>query len=401
MSFSVPSTTPANARQTDYPTNGILGVNAGATNTFYTVDDLFSAGVPAALGATLFTGPVVLSPKFMGVHCLASEVSFGPISTGRTHDQAPQWKSQHTASGIFADAGMAAWLSATKASGADTVVTIFGTPTWASARPAEGADAYGTAGGKAEPANMADLSNYVTWLMTNYGSQIDYLEVWNEPKYSYTIGGSYFSGTPSKLAEMARTINLSAKAVKPSVKIMGVGATGVTFTDGFAAGVSNSGVDITNYFLSASDNNGGFGRQWIDILSVHTYDHSGTNNIANLTAVKGFLDTIKASNSISAMPVWSSEFGYITPSFVNYTGASVARMASIVRFVLMHVVMGMDRCIFYSYGSSGMGWQKDPACNAEWSRWASIINGSTVTRINRAAPNGQLACVINGVNYLI
>lgn len=400
MAYSVVATTPANSRQWDYPTNGILGVSAGANNTFYTADDLFGASLPAALGSVLFTGSVSVSSKFMGIHCRDSDAGFGTVSTGRSHDQAPQWKAQNPSSGVYVDAGMGAWLTAMKTAGADTIVTIFGTPTWASARPAEGPDAYGTPGGKAEPANMSDLSAYVTWLMTTYGSQIDYLEVWNEPKYSYSKPGSYFSGTPAKLAEMARTINLAAKAVKPSVKIMGVGATGVTFVDGLAAGASNSGVNITDYFLAAGDNNGGFGKQWIDIMSVHTYDHSGTNNLANLDGVKSLIDAIKTSNGVTATRVWSSEYGYITPEFAAYVGPAAARMAAIIRYALMHVVMGMDRCAFYAY-SGNMSWQKDSACNAEWSRWASIINGSTITQINRVAPNGQLACVINGVNYLI
>lgn len=400
MTYSVIAVTPANARQSDYPTDGILGVSAGVNNTFYTIDDLYAASIPATLGSTLFTGSVTLSERYMGMHCTANDAAFGSISIGRSHDQAPRWSVQHTAPGVFIDAGMDAWLTAMKTHGADTIVTIFGTPTWASARPAEGLDAYGTPGGKAEPANMDDLSAYVTWLMTTYGSQIDYLEVWNEPKYSYSKAASYFSGTPAKLAEMARTINLAAKAVNPSVKIIGVGATNVTSIDGLAAGTSNSGVDITNYFLSASDGNGGFGKQWIDYISVHTYEHSGTNNLANLPGAKALLQGMKTANGIASMPIWSTEYGYITPAFQYYVGPSAARTAAIVRYAIMHVVMGMDRCCFYSFGGT-MGWQKDPKCSAEWSRWASIINGATITQINRVGSNGQLACVINGANYLI
>lgn len=366
----------------------------------YNADDLFGASLLAGMGTVLLSGSVVLDQKYMGLHCTASDAGKATISTARAHDQAPQWKAMNPSNGVYTDAGMGAWLDAMKANGADTIVTIFGTPTWASARPAEGADQYGTPGGKAEPSNMTYLSDYVTWLMTTYGSKIDYLEVWNEPKYSYSKPGSYFSGTPAKLAEMAKAINVAAKAVKPTVKIMGVGATGVTFTDGLAAGTSNSGVDITKYFLDASDGAGGFGKNWIDIISVHTYDHSGTNNLANLDAVKGLISTIKTSSGVAGMPVWSSEFGYITPEFQYYVGPSAARIAALVRYVLMHVVMGMDRCVLYAYGST-MGWQKDPACDAEWTRWAKILNGATVSRINRVGANGQLACVINGANYLV
>lgn len=396
MSFSRPITTPANTRSWDYP-DAIHAVASGANWTCYTQDDIFSASIPAELGTNLLNTPVTLDTKFLGLHCPAGSEAGLTIATARSHDMgAPKWNGMHTADGVFVDAGLGAWLTAMKSRGADVIYTVFGTPTWASARPSETGDPYGILGGIAEPTNMAKLGAFVTWLMTNYGGQIDYLEVWNEPKYS-TGGSSYFSGTASKLAEIAKTINQAAKAVKPSVKIMGVGATGMFTWDGLA----DAGVTHTNSFLVASDGAGGFGKDWIDILSVHTYAHDGTNNLRYVPDSKGFLDTIKATNGISSMPVWSSEYGYITPAFSSYAGPVEAQVRAQVRYALQHVAAGMQRCVLYAYGRTSMDWPGGAACIPYWNAWCSIINGGTVSVLNRIGPRGHLAAVINGQKYIV
>lgn len=396
MTFLRPITTPANFNSSSYPKT-IYEEVSGANWLCYTTNDLFLTTIPASLGTNLLNTPTVVNSRFMGLHCPANAASGVTISTARSHDMgAPKWNQMNTADGVFIDAGLGEWLTAMKAAGAEVIYTIFGTPTWASARPAEPDPLYGVPGALAEPANMAKLSDFVTWLMTTYGNQIDYLEVWNEPKYS-TGGSSYFSGTASKLAEIAKTINQAAKAVKPSVKIMGVGCTGMFTFDG----LPDAGVGHTNSFLAASDGASGFGKNWIDILSVHTYAHDGTNNLRYVPDTKGFLDTIKTANGISSMPVWSSEYGYITPIFKQYAGPTKGQIKALVRYALQHVAAGMERCVLYAYGGTDLDWPAGAFGIPEWNRWCSIINGSTISVINRISNRGSLACVIDGKNYII
>lgn len=396
MSFTRPITTPTEFRSSAYPLS-IYEEASGSNWVCYTEADLFSASLPAALGTNLLNTPTAVDARFMGLHCPASAAAGVTISTARSHDMgAPKWRDMHTSDGVFVDAGLNEWLTAMKATGADVIYTVFATPTWASARPSETGDPYGVLGAIAEPADMTKLGAFVTWLMTNYGSRIDYLEVWNEPKYTNT-GTSFFSGTAAKLAEMAKTINQAAKAVKPSITIMGVGCTGLFTFDGLA----DAGVTHTNSFLAASDGAAGTGKDWIDILSVHTYSHDGTNNLRYVPDTKGFLDTIKASNGISAMPVWSTEYGYITPAFELYAGPVEAQIKALARYALQHVAAGMDRCVLYAYGRTDLDWPAGSAGVPEWNRWCSIINGSTISVINRVGSRGHLACVINGVNYLV
>jgi hypothetical protein len=387
----------ANQTSANFPL-GVLGGTFDGTNyTLYQYADLFSASIPANLGSTLMSSPVTLDAKFLGMHVLAESAAVVAVNTARSHDMAPRWSQMNPASGVFVDAGMGAWLSAMKSVNADTIVTIFGTPTWASSRPSETGDPYGTLGGIAEPASLASLGAFITWLMTTYGSQIDYVEIWNEPKYSAVIGGSFFSGTPSMLAQMAKTINQSAKAVKPSIKIIGVGATACV-VQSWAPG-DLSGLDFTNKFLIASDGATGTGASWIDILSIHTYEHSGVNAIEKMQYLQSNIAGIKATSSISAMPVWSTEYGYIDPDLTKYSPAT-GKISALKRYAMYNVVAGMARAVYYSF-SSPIGWQGDPIVTAAWNDFAALLNGATVTRINRIGAAGSLACVINGQNLLI
>lgn len=400
MTFTIPITTPTGAKRSDYPTGELYGVTSGSNYLYYTQDDLFMDGLPAALGSNLLNTPVVLSSRFMGLHQRTDAFGLSAsIGTNRGHDQAPQWADCNPLIGVFTDAGLGAWLTASKARGAETVYAIFSTPTWASARPTESDPLYGNLGGRAEPASMASLSAFVTWLMTNYGSQIDYLEVWNEPKYN-TTGSSFYSGTPAKLAEMARTINLAAKAIKPTIKIIGIAVADCTGTDTLPAGSSNSGVQITNLFLSASDGNGGLGKDWIDILSFHSYATSP--NLSAFDGSKTLIDNMKTANGVSSMPIWADEFNYFNPDFGLYTGSETARTRALIRLCVRKIPIGFNRVMPYAMAGSGtlrvLATQESVN---EWNRWCNILNGATVSRINRVGTNGQLACIINGQNYLI
>lgn len=394
MSTTMQVTPAANAKFADQP--AFLAGGQTATNVFtvYQQDDLFSTGIPAVLGSNLVAAPVTLANDFLGIHLTISDIPSVRCGIARTHDTAPKWNQQNPSSGVFIDAGMGAWLRASKAAGATTIVTIFGTPTWASARPAEGGDPYGVPGGIAEPANMTNLATYVTWLVSTYYSWIDVLEVWNEPKYQ--VGNaSFFSGTASKLAEVAKTIYQAAKAVKPTITIVGVGCTGVLYNS------TGSGIQYTDQFLAASDGVSGTGKNWIDVISVHTYAHDGFNDISQMINTKGYLDTIKTSNGIANMDVWATEWGYITPAMQNYTGPAAGKIAMHVRYALWNVVCGMKRAIMYRYGADGLGWGADTESLQLWNQWAQRLNGATVSLINRVGNSPQLAAIINGARYII
>ena len=80
---------------------------------------------------------------------------------------------------------------------------------------------------------------------------------------------------------------------------------------------------------------------------------------------------------------------------------TAAQIQALARYALQHVAAGMDRCVLYAYGRTTLDWPAGSAGVSEWNRWCSIINGGTVSVINRVSSRGHLACVINGTNYLV
>ena len=390
MPYTLPLVLPANSKSSDYP-RPVYAEQSGATVVYYTEDDYFSPTLPAAMGTPLIPGPVTLAADFLGIHREAGDGAGHVTDMARSHNTAPRWSQQNPAAGVFVDAGMDAWLTDMKASGAKTMFSLFHTPTWASARPTETGDQYGVLGALAEPANMATLGAYTTWLMQRYGSRIDYLEIWNEPKYTNT-NASYFSGTPAKLAEMARTIYTAAKAIKPSIVVLGVGCTGIVAFDGSAG----EGVGFTNQFLAASDGASGTGKNWIDILSVHTYVHDGTNNLGLVPNMKTHIDSIKTTNSLGAIDVWSTEFGFVTPLFENYRGSEVAQVDAVARYALLHAAAGVSHCIWYMFNTDYGWFPLSDRARDRWNYWCRLFNGGRLTVLNRVSSRGALAAVING-----
>lgn len=387
MSFSLPTPPAAGATTATTPPSRASVQTGVSTLTAYDDSDLFSTSIPAVLGTNLLSTPVKLDDKFVGIHVPAASAYLYPGGWNRSHDMAPRWNQMHTGPGAFVDAGMRAWVDACLRANQEMVYTFFGTPTWASARPAETGDPYGVLGAIAEPASMANLSAFATWHAQTY-PEVQIYGLWNEPKYA--VGqGSYFSGTAAKLAEMARTIVTAIRAVKPNARFMGVCATGVLFNG------AGSGITYTDQFLSASDGASGFGKDWVDIISVHTYAHDGTNDITQLANTKAWIDAIKASNGVSAKPVWSTEFSYITPDFSSYTGPETGRALALVRYLLWNVVGGMARASMYP-----LGWSPNAERARLWNGYAALLNGATVSCINRVGNSAQLACVINGRNYI-
>ncbi len=395
MSYLLPIAPPAGALSTQYE-RGIYAEVSGSNYVVYTDDDLFSTTIPAALGTNLISSPVTLHPRFLGIHTRPQDNRDVTYVLARAHNVAPRWSQQNPSSGVFVDAGMRAWINHAKARGAQDIIwNLFHTPTWASARPTETGDQFGMLGALAEPASMESLSAYVTWVLQTY-PEFTHLEFWNEPKYNNTVS-SYFSGTPAKLAEMARTVRLVRDAVRPGMPIMGVSATGLAAFDGSA----DAGIGHTNSFLAASDGSGGLGKDHIDILSVHTYMHDGTNNVRHVAGMGAHLQTIKAANGIPNMPVWCTEFGYITPYFREYDGPAEGHLRAVARYVLQHAAAGMERCIWYTTHSDDYDWPSDFAGDQFWNQWCGLINGATISVMNRISSRGQLACVINGQRYIV
>lgn len=129
-------------------------------------------------------------------------------------------------------------------------------------------------------AGWGELTVFVTWLMTKYGSVIDWIESLNEAhtgrshntgalNYTQAQQGIWYTGTFDDIGNHTRLINLAAKAVKPSVKVVAPSTTGVSLGQRwFSAGNRSS----AHFMLAAGDGATGKLIDWVDVLSFHVYE---------------------------------------------------------------------------------------------------------------------------------
>ena len=110
------------------------------------------------------------------------------------------------------------------------LITFFGSPRWASARPGE-ASAYCDAsnvsrcGGlfaEPSPALLAAYRQMVIDTVTRYRDKTFGVECWNEPAFDTNgnaASNSFFSGTPTKLADICKAIYTATKSVDATIPV--------------------------------------------------------------------------------------------------------------------------------------------------------------------------------------
>jgi O-Glycosyl hydrolase family 30 len=201
-----------------------IGCNAGNPNYVYYLDsDLYSASIPSSLGTNVNSVDVIVGAKAVGT--VQSGVT-SPID--RSFDRNINWNNIETSAGVFNWTALDSWVASCTVSGKEMLYTVFGTPSFYTTST-DTSTSYGTGSIAFPDLNSGALGTFITALVTRYknkGTPIPYIEIWNEPKYS-SGNGSYFLGTATQLAQIARIVNQAAKAVDPTVKIMGVGPTGL------------------------------------------------------------------------------------------------------------------------------------------------------------------------------
>jgi hypothetical protein len=113
-----------------------------------------------------------------------------------------------------------------KANGASILLTFYGSPQWASARPDEPNKHYPSwLGGLAEPKDLNSYGRMVKATVGRYQQDLYAVECWNEP-FADTYNGydpshaEFFSGSPTALADMCKTLFLNTKAVDPRIPVI-------------------------------------------------------------------------------------------------------------------------------------------------------------------------------------
>lgn len=307
----------------------------------------------------------------------------------RSHDANCGWNNIETAAGVYNWATMDAWMAAH--AGQDIIYVVFGTPAFWTTSVDNSQSSYGV-GSLAFPdkaGGTVALTAFMTALVTRYVGKIKYVEIWNEPKY-ISGSGSYFVGTATQLAQIAKLANQAAKAVDPSIKVLSTSPTGLEL-----AWVLNdsSGSDLLHKFLSASDGAGGFGKTWVDAIAVHTYSHNGYNNEFSIPQIATNVKAVLAANSMSATTeLWVTETSAITPTLTSMSVES--QKAFIARSLVLLLASGFSRIVWYGLGALGF---TDPTVIAYWSTLRNLLQGATLGPVNyrtNGAGAGQVGLLV-------
>ena len=363
----------------------------------HTEDDLFAADLPRALGTNVFAGSRRVATNFAGMHYHAQlpTVRYG---VARNVDCAGcLWADVETGREFYRWSALDAFVASAAAAGRDIVYCFLATPAWATARPVD-AGHYGR-GSDAEPADMAWLASFATAVCARYrqrGTPIHAFEIWNEPKFVGGGGvaeGNYFTGTPTAMAEMARTVWNAVKAVDPGVLVLSPSPTGLEFP--WFEG-DRSGTDHLYSFLTASDGYGGTGARWIDAVAFHAYSHTGLNNVHAIPQMMANVRDCLSLVGLEGREVWITETSAITPPLATHVAQH--QQEFIARTLLLALGAGATRVVWYAWDDPlGFSYQAEVA--AVWNALVGRLAGARITLVNALADR-RVAAIVDGARLL-
>jgi len=236
--------------------------------------------------------------------------SFGSF---RVHDyEYTKWSDIHTSNGNFSWTALDAVIDFHAAAGRKIKYTVSSTPPWAA--DTSYTTSFGVVGGAGGVGSQADLSSFITALVTRYNTdsvrdngglkKITWLECWNEPDYFPYTANIFFKDTAATLAEMCRTMYQAAKAVDSTITVLSPGIVDTAYTDQ-SSGYSMDPEPEPNKcskLADASDNNAGTGKLWHEELAWHWYDYQPPTNAA--------INALKLNKLITSMRTVHTDAGY-------------------------------------------------------------------------------------------
>lgn len=215
---------------------------------------------------------------------------------------------------------------------------------------------YGTTGLASNP-YLDKLSRFVTELTTRYIGKIHYIEVWNEPSFwdgtSGKPGNGFFKGYAYHLVDMALTIRTAAKAVDPTLKIIGCGFSHAPTYDWTHAQLflTTDSIDVD---ISKK------GRDALDEISWHRY--GGTTKMLDsrnwydgtYVSVQGVKALLTAAGMSTSTPQHLSEWGMFNSlgtggNDILALSTSERRDLAIIDMIFMAAI-GLQSVGWYVYG---------------------------------------------------
>ena len=201
--------------------------------------------------------------------------------------------------------------------------------------------------------------DYVKGMVSRYGKDVQWWEVWNEFNGSFSEGG-----TPAIYAELTREAYKTAKTINPDVKI----------------GLSVANFDVG--FLDATIKAGAAGH--FDYICVHPYENLGSladgGERGYLSLAESLRQMLKANGQKEDTPLWITEFG--VQSAIAPDQAADARQAEMfTKGYVLSLAQGFDKVFWFEARGPAYGKGTDHGILREdWSKRPVYDAYRTLTR---------------------
>ncbi len=326
-------TTLATNTPTSAPTNTSTALPTNTPTTVPTSTPTSSASTPSA-----FYG-INWHPMWYGPSWTIQQLNLMQQAHVQRTRADVNWDAIETSKGVYNStylANLDAVVNESFNRGIKPVLIVLRCPAWAN-------------GGQAAtvpPTNDQDYANFLTFLMNRYGSKVGDYEIWNEPDGSW----AWTNPDPTRYTALLKTAYTAAKALNPSVNILGGSLSGFyTNPQNFLTGMYAAGAK--NYF---------------DTLSAHAYgdppQHDNLAPEAMFDSWAAAILPIMQANGDGAKRVWLTEHGYNTST----TGVSESTQADYLTraYAKAKTVSNIDNLFYYEWMNSAGGTSAtDPAQN--------------------------------------
>lgn len=240
------------------------------------------------------------------------------------------------------------------------LLTFSGSPRWASARPMEASGYCDACGFTAEPAPqyMPAYRQMVTETVARYRDRLMGVECWNEP-YFDDAGkprpSSYFTGSPTALADVCKAIYLAAKSVDTSIPVFCPQAPS-------PEGMAN--------VLSARTSQAEPIHRFCDVIGAHAYNAVGADTLGRDYGSSRIADAVRVMRETArrmkldkplAITEWGidKDFALIAPRSGSFAAMSSQDRGEMIYQTLATLQeLGVGWVGLYSYDNDHQGlWQ--------------------------------------------
>lgn len=279
------------------------------------------------------------------------------------------WAAIETSKGIYNWTFSDTWVNSWHGLGKSLIVELGQTPDWANVNMTAGA-------ANKAPTNMADFASWVTVIGNRYKNKIRYWIIRNEPNFGGT--GQEFIDTAAKYAEMTRIASQILKSIDPNNKILGCEMVNLSQATTIFTQFANA--SASGYDAGFGNGAGTTGKNWIDIVSTHTYKGNADGNLAieleNIADWATFKNTL-ISLGISNLPIWATEYMYVG----NDVNGEIAKFKR--NFILS--IINCDMSVWFSWGRSAAIWNKNNnvgmSARTNWNDFVNPLLASPITLV--------------------